>query len=130
MDFLYKHFGPFWSKHLYNLARGIDESPAIPTEEIVQAKSVGRTYTAHRNLYKKDEIERLMRNLCEEASEKARKMQLAGRYVSLALRGAETSFYGHKTLKTYIDDGKILFKICQTIFEIHPFLRCNILTAC
>jgi len=117
LDFLYKHFGPFWSKHLYNLARGIDESPAIPTEEIVQAKSVGRTYTAHRNLYKKDEIERLMRNLCEEASEKARKMQLAGRYVSLALRGAETSFYGHKTLKTYIDDGKILFKICQTIFE-------------
>src|SRR3989344_4544833 len=117
LKFLYKHFGPFWSEHLYNLARGIDNSPVIPAEDIPEAKSVGRTYTTHRNLYKKEEIERLMRNLCEEASEKARKMNLCGRYVGLALRGDEKSFYGHKTLKTYIDDGKMLFTICQVIFE-------------
>ena len=116
LNFLYKHFGPFWSEHLYNLARGIDDSPVIPTEKIAEAKSVSRTYTTHRNLYKREEIEGLMRNLCEEASEKARKMHLAGRYVGLALRGIQTSFYGHKTLKTYIDDGKILFKICKQIF--------------
>ena len=117
LKFLYKHFGPFWSEHLYNLARGIDNSAVIPTQEIPEAKSVGRTYTTHRNLYKKDEIERLMRNLCEEASEKARKMQLAGRYVGLSLRGGEKSFYGHKTLKTYINDGNMLFKICQIILK-------------
>src|SRR3990167_6048219 len=29
LNFLYKHFGPFWSEHLYNLARGIDNSPMI-----------------------------------------------------------------------------------------------------
>lgn len=117
LKFLYKHFGPFWSEHLYNLARGIDSSPVIPTEKIPQAKSVGRTYTTHRNLYKKDEIERLMRNLAEEAAEKARKMQLAGRYVGLSLRGDEKSFYGHKLLNTYIDDGKILFNVCKQIFK-------------
>jgi len=117
LKFLYKHFGPFWSEHLYSLARGIDNSPLIPTQEIPEAKSVGRTYTTHRNLYKKDEIERLMRNLCEEASEKTRKMQLAGRYVGLSLRGGEKSFYGHKTLKTYINDGNMLFKICQIILK-------------
>src|SRR3990167_2737372 len=117
LNFLYKHFGPFWSEHLYSLARGIDNSPVIATQEIPEAKSVSRTYTTHRNLYKKEEIERLMRNLCEEASEKARKMQLAGCYIGLALRGDEKSFYGHKMLKTYIDDGKMLFKICQVIFE-------------
>src|SRR3990167_7784584 len=117
LKFLYKHFGQFWSEHLYNLARGIDNSEVIPSAEIPEAKSVSRTYTTHRNLYKKDEIERLIRNLCEEASEKARKMQLAGRHVGLALRGDEKSFYGHKMLKTYIDDGKILFNICQVIFE-------------
>lgn len=117
LNFLYRHFGPFWSKHLYNLARGIDESPAIPTEEIAQTKSVGRTYTAHRDLYRKDEIYRLMRNLCEEAGEKARKMHLAGRYVGLSLRGDEKSFHGHKMLKNYIEDGKTLFKICKRIFE-------------
>ena len=117
LNFLYKHFGPFWSEHLYNLARGIDNSPVIPAQEIPEAKSVGRTYTTHRNLYKKEEIEKLMRNLCEEASEKVRKMQLAGRYVGLSLRGDEKSFYGHKLLNTYIDDGKMLFNICQVIFE-------------
>ena len=55
--------------------------------------------------------------MCEEAGEKARKMHLAGRYVGLSLRGDEKSFYGHKMLKNYIDDGKMLFKICQTILE-------------
>src|SRR4030067_759560 len=32
--FLYKHLGPFWSAHLYNLARGIDNSAVIPAHEI------------------------------------------------------------------------------------------------
>ena len=117
LNFLYKHFGSFWSEHLYNLARGIDNSAVIPTNKIPEAKSVGRTYTTHRNLYRKDEVERLMRNLCEEASEKARKMQLAGRYVGLAIRGDEQSFYGHKTLRSYISDGRTLFEICRWIFN-------------
>src|SRR3989344_2965069 len=117
LKFLYKHFGPFWSGHLYNLSRGIDDSPVIPTNKIPEAKSVSRTYTTYRNLYKKEEAERLIRNLCEEASEKARKMQLAGRYVGLALRGDEQSFYGHKTLRSYISDGRTLFEICRWIFN-------------
>src|SRR3990167_3778863 len=117
LKFLYKHFGPFWSEHLYNLARGIDNSAVIPAQEIPEAKSVGRTYTTHRNLYKKDEIERLIRNLAEEAAEKTRKMQLAGRYVGLAIRGDKQSFYGHKTLRSYISDGRTLFEICRRIFN-------------
>ncbi|MBI2327468.1 DNA polymerase IV [Candidatus Curtissbacteria bacterium] len=171
--FLHKHFGPFWSKHLYNIARGIDESPVVPTDEIPDAKSVGRTYTTHRDLTNKDEVLQLMRNLCEETTAKARMMGLAGRYVGLTLRGSsletkseyqksffeengtqsetnsnvqnsksktvsnlgnldfdivsnfeirasnlyrgELSFYGHRTLKNYIDDGKRLFDICLAI---------------
>src|SRR3990167_545210 len=34
LKFLYKHFGPFWSEHLYNLVRGIDNSEVIPSAEI------------------------------------------------------------------------------------------------
>lgn len=115
LEFLHKHFGPFWSLHLYNLARGIDNSPVINLTDIPDAKSVGRTYTTHRNLYKKDEILKLMRNLCEEAAAKARQMHLAGRYVGISLRGGEVIRYGHRTLKNYIDDGKRLFDICQRI---------------
>src|SRR3990167_5557928 len=117
LKFLYKHFGPFWSEHLYSLGRGIDNLAVISAQEIPEAKSVSRTYTTHRNLYKKDEIERLMRNLAEEAAEKTRKMQLAGRYVGLAIRGDKQSFYGHKTLRSYISDGRTLFEICRRIFN-------------
>ena len=115
MEFLHKHFGPYWSVHLYNLCRGIDDTPVIPICEIPDAKSVGRTYTTYRNLYKKDEILKLMRNLCEEAAAKARQMQLAGRYVGIVLRGGEVTRYGHRTLKNYIDDGRQLFDICRRI---------------
>lgn len=115
MAFLHKHFGPYWSVHLYNISRGIDETPVVPIPQIPDAKSVGRTYTTHRNLYKKSEIVKLIRNLCEEAAAKARQMGLAGRYVGISLRGGEESKYGHRTLKNYIDDGKRLFDISLAI---------------
>ena len=135
--FLHKHFGPYWSVHLYNIARGIDDTPVIPMTAIPDAKSVGRTYTTHRNLTNKSEIVKLVRNLSEEAAAKARQMGLAGRYVGFCLRGPSfassasfdrtqdkslrasegkgVSFYGHRTLKHYIDDGKALFEWCMEI---------------
>ncbi len=113
--FLQKHFGPHWSIHLYNIARGIDDSEVGSILEIPDAKSVGRTYTTHRNLYGKEEIWQIARNLCEETAAKARRMHLAGRYVGFCLRGGEVSEYGHLTLKNYIDDGKALFDLCLVI---------------
>lgn len=131
--FLQKHFGPHWSVHLYNLARGIDETPVMPITEIADAKSVGRTYTTHRTLTRRDEVNKLIRNLCEEGAHKARQMGLCGRYVGLVLRsgnrdtnlelgsGWMTSknftqgWFGHRTLKHYIDDGREFFDICRQI---------------
>ncbi len=156
MEFLQKHFGPHWSVHLYNICRGIDDAEVTAIEAIPDAKSVGRTYTTHRNLTKTEEIEALIRNLCEEAAFKARRMGLAGRYVGLSLRSGsahfppsrpiqrhssvipdlignletssvldsrfrgndnveEQSWWGHRTLKNYIDDGSEFFKYCLAI---------------
>ena len=127
--FLHKHFGPYWSVHLYNVCRGIDSSPVNSFLSLEDAKSVGRTYTTHRNLYKRDEIYRLMRNLCEEAAAKARVMGLSGRYVGICLRGGEDSWYGHRTLKNYIDDGKRFFDLCAEIsknWEIPSIRFCGV----
>src|SRR3989338_8402536 len=118
--FLNKHFGSYWSLHLYNVSRGIDNSPVMPLAEIPDAKSVSRTYTTHRLLTKKEEILKLMRNLCEETANKARQMNLCGRYVGLALRSSQKSYWGHRTLKTYIDDGKRLFDLCCQISQSWP----------
>ena len=118
--FLQKHFGPYWSFHLYNVSRGIDNSPVMPLAEIPDAKSVSRTYTTHRLLMKKEEILKLIRNLCEETANKARQMNLCGRYVGLALRNSQKSYWGHRTLKTYIDEGKRLFDLCCQISQSWP----------
>jgi len=115
VEFLHKHFGPYWSLHLYNVSRGIDNSPVMPLAEIPDAKSVSRTYTTHRNLYQREGINRLVRNLAEEATAKAREMTMSGRYVGFCLRGGEDRWSGHRTLKTYINDGKVLFDLCQEI---------------
>lgn len=133
MEFLQQNFGPFWSVHLYNICRGIDDSPVGASENLPDAKSVSRTYTTHHNLTKKSDVLRLVRNLCEETAAKARAMRLAGRYVGLALRGGvrgdfdtsgggwrasqnyDLSWYGHRTLKNYVDDGKALFDLCKII---------------
>lgn len=130
LQFLRKHFGPYWSVHLYNLARGIDYSPVIAITEIADAKSVSRTYTTHRNLYEKEEIRQLIRNLGEEAAAKARLMGLAGRYISLTARGGEVSYYGHKTLKTYINDGKRLFDLCCQIAKDWPLGQNRVVRFC
>jgi len=140
MEFLQKNFGPHWSVHLYNICRGIDDTEVTAIEAIPDAKSVGRTYTTHRNLTKMEEIEVLIRNLCEEAAFKARRMGLAGRYVGLSLRSGspsyrhsgfrsariawpcisridkqEQSWWGHRTLKHCIDDGAEFFRYCMAI---------------
>ena len=128
LEFLHKHFGPFWSVHLYNIGRGIDNSPVIAIPEIPDAKSVGRTYTTHRNLTSKSEILTLVRNLCEEAACKARQMKLAGRYVAISLQGgsirnSSEGWWGHRTLKNYIDDGKRFFDLCVEISKDWPFFH-------
>lgn len=149
LEFLYKHFGPYWSVHLYDVARGNDTSIVNSFTALEDAKSVGRTYTTHRLLTTNAEIRQLARNLCEEAAAKARKMNLVGRYVGFMIRGQEShprgeveatsgahpggvisgwlanrspalpdeGWYGHRTLKNYIDDGKTFFDICMQILN-------------
>lgn len=131
LPFLQKHFGPHWSVHLYNISRGIDKTTVAPIYEIADAKSVGRTYTTHKTLTNRSEINRLIRNLCEEAAYKARQMGLCGRYVGLVLRSGERdqipspgwlashsfsqSWFGHITLKNYVDDGRQFYDLCLRI---------------
>lgn len=132
MEFLFKHFGPYWSVHLYNISRGIDNSPLVAYRQIPDAKSVGRTYTTHRLLTDRNQIKKLIRNLCEEACVKARKMNLCGRYVGFALRSKNETWYGHKTLKNYIDDGKKMYDLCLQLaknWQVKDVIFCGVTLA-
>lgn len=122
LGFLYKNFGPYWSLHLYNICRGIDNSPIVAVSDIADTKSVGRTYTAHKLLTERSDVEKVMRNLCEEAAGKARQMGLVGRYVAVCLREGHggQSYWGHLTLCEHIDSGKIFFDLCKRISGVWP----------
>ena len=142
-SFLHKHFGPYWSVHLYNICRGVDNTPVLPHQDLADAKSVGRTYTTHRPLNNKKDVYQLTRNLAEEAAFKARTMGLVGRYVGFCLRTSPRnwsgpkdegaiSWWGHRTLKNYIDDGKALFDICEIIsreWQVKDVIFCGVTLA-
>lgn len=119
VKFLYDNFGPFWGPYLWDICRGIDRTPVNHFCALPEQKSVGRTYTTHRLLTSKAEIFKVARNLCEEATFKARRMNMAGRYVSFCLREGRggRNFWGHRTLKKHINDGKDMFDLCKLIYK-------------
>lgn len=131
--------GPFWPKELKRLSYGEDDSFLIrvghPPAGGPAMKSVSRTFTLYENTTDLRVIKSTLRNLCEEASWKAREMGMTGRQIGIAVRGEgvvvdrvpsvasakeggeRMSNYKHKTLKYFIDGGGDLFKIVWELFE-------------
>jgi len=118
--------GPFWPKELKRLSYGEDDSLLTRVGQIPRMKSVSRTFTLYENTTDLRIIKSTVRNLCEEASWKAREMGMAGRVVGVAIRGPDISNLGglsylsafkHRTLRYFIDGGGDLFKIVWELFE-------------
>lgn len=112
--------GTYWAPQLLKMAQGLD-SPTlrgINDRRGQPMKSVGRTITGYGLCDSEDTIKRVLYNLCEEASSKVRKMNMAGRHIAVYLSGGRSDFggwasagqessgsqswYRHKTLKYYI----------------------------
>lgn len=118
IDYLAYWFGPFWSVHLYNLARGIDNTKIVTADEWVKPKSVSRTFTRYTNANTIWEKRQTLRNLCDEVGEKLRKMNLKARRVGLSVRGKEINVWGQKRLGFYgTDDGRDIFTVANKILE-------------
>lgn len=74
-------------------------------------KSVGRTITGYKLCDSETEIKRIVYNLIDEVTYKVRKMNLAGRYVSIFLHGQEKTWHEHRTLKYYVRHTNEVFDI-------------------
>ena len=116
-EYLLPNFGPFWTRELKRLSLGEDDSLLTRIGEIPKMKSVSRTFTLYESTTDLRIIRATLRNLCEEASSKARQMKMKGREVGVAARGGENGEYRHKTLKYFIDDGGDFFEIAWRLFE-------------
>jgi len=130
LECLEASLGPFWPKELKRLSYGEDDSLLIrvgdPPAGGSKMKSVSRTFTLYENTTDLKMIKATLRNLCEEASWKAREMGMMGREVGMGVRGSNLSNlsglgylgdYRYKTLKYFIDCGGDVFKIVWRLFE-------------
>ena len=124
-------FGPHWSKELVRMAWGKDDSSVVPGRELGLPKSVSRTYTLRREIFDKEEILAVVRNLVEEAAEKLRRARMAGRQFGLMIRGRGSSSRVSKmppsiysqsdvllvTRKSYTSDPLTVFRELKRLFE-------------
>lgn len=110
---------------LYNMARGIDESPVIPFYEKGEVKSIGHRHTIDHDTSNPDEIKQILLKLTELIVRRLRTKKLAGKTVSCWFRyGVNSSHprggmasHGMQTTILFTDDGLEIFKAAWRIFQ-------------
>lgn len=109
-DDLEREFGPFWSVELRKMAWG--QEPAFLERTGDQPmKSVSRSITGYKLCNDEAAIRRVLYNLIEEVTYKARRLGMAGRYVAVGLSGDDQSWSRHLTLKRYVRHTNDLFDL-------------------
>lgn len=115
--YLTTSFGSYWSKELKRLAWGEDTSPVIPSFGLPLPKSVSRTHTLFKNIFGKEEILAVVRNLVEEATEKLRLARMTGRQFGLLIRNRQESDALFVTRKFHSNDPLEVFREVKCLFE-------------
>ncbi len=92
------------------------EQPLTTVDDLDPAKSVSRTFTTYRELTTQTQIEKLTRNLIEEACAKLRKMDMTGRTLALSLSSNDHHFWDRLTLASPTADGKMVFDLLWPSF--------------
>lgn len=108
---LEKSFGPFLSKAIRKIGTGESSFILDRPDENPHMKSVGRTITGYKLCNSEAEIKRVLYNLMDEVTFKVRRMEMAGRYVSVFLEGEDKVWHSHLTLKYYVRHTKDMFDL-------------------
>lgn len=136
---LLKTFGELWTRELLTMAWGGE--PALLRQldkEQLHMKSVGRSITGYKLCDNEYHIKSVLYNLTAEVTAKVRKMNLAGRQISVSFRGDSQQRWGNfVTLKRPICHTSDMFQIIyyqlykkwQRSFKIIKFaVRLSLLT--
>lgn len=121
-EVLLKEFGPHWASELRKMGQGLEpEFLQRHNERALQPmKSVGRSVTGFQMCSDSTEIHRVLRNLVEEASFKAREQALAGREVWVALWGRDTYWSDHRLLAHHINRPSEIFAHVKELLQKRP----------
>lgn len=115
-----------YGRILYNMARGIDESPVVPFYEKEEVKSIGHRHTIDHDTGNLEEIKQILLKLTELVARRLRAKKLVGRTVYCWYREAfkfgpegEKGFSGASMQITIPDtcDGMDIFNASWKIFQ-------------
>jgi DNA polymerase IV len=109
----YKSYGQV----LYNMARGLDDSPITPFYEKEEVKSVGHRHTIYHDTDNSLEIKQILLKLSELVARRLRAKQLVGKTVSFWYRNADFSGEGMQTTISYTNDGLEIFQAAWKMFN-------------
>lgn len=119
LPLLERRFG-IMGNQLYYHAWGIDLSP-FEGQYQPKPKSLGRSITLMRDYQKREELETVVFELCEEVTRRAREYGLAGRVISLcmgySLGEVAVGFQTRKTLKECTNLVSEVYRACQTLMD-------------
>lgn len=116
-----------YGKILYDMSRGIDETPLTPFYEKAEVKSIGHRHTTRQDIDDPLEIKQLLLRLSELVGRKLRAKKLVGKTVSVWFRyafsleyyqltGSKFSSGGMQTTINFSDDGVDIFNAGWKIF--------------
>ena len=91
--YILRKFGKYGNM-IWDHANGIDNSPV--EERNQPPKSIGNQETLPRDLYTKEEIERVLAQIAEEVTFRLRKYNLLGTVISVSLRTNKFEDYSHQ----------------------------------
>ncbi len=107
-----------YGKILYNMARGIDETPVKPFYEREEVKSVGHRYTIDHDTADMIELKQILLKLSELVAARLRGKKLTGKTIHFWYRAADFSGNSMQhSLGIYTADGLAVFQEGWKIFQ-------------
>jgi DNA polymerase-4 len=105
---------------LHRMGLGEDTSPVLPHAHEEETKSMGHSLTLRQDTLSLKELKRYLLQLSEQVGRRLRRDRFRGKTVTLVLR--YTSFHTHtfsrrRTLCTYLDDGREIFRAAASILD-------------
>lgn len=106
LAFLEKHFGNS-GQHYFNISRGISNAPVAPNK---MPKSIGAERTFEENLTSVVFLQKRLKDVCEEVSNRLQKRGLSGKTITLKIKYSDFSVQTKSnTLPYFVSNFELLF---------------------
>lgn len=116
-SFLSKRFGVI-GERLKQMGQGFDESPVVPFDEDVEAKSFSHSVTLQNDTLDPNIIKKIILQLSERVSRRMRKEGFYGKRITVTIRYSDFfTFSKQKTLSKFVNSGDEIYKYAIEVFE-------------